>query len=181
MAIQKYYSTTKTSANTFITNMESNDYSKMLDFVAKDMDNVTGNSVYGQLVTRTDKFTVYMNIFMQGLLCHESDSRINIVNKNILDSETLSEMIVDLRMAIYFDLCKVKREKWLSMIGDVTYADAYNADTDVFTGMIGSHTHGLCKDRFWAMLRASSGDIEKRKVFLSKSNGSVSTCYDKIR
>ena len=161
--------------------MESDNILEMTEYISKEMSRFDGKSIHDHLETRIDKNTVNMNIFMQALLCHESESRINIVNKSVLDRTTLSEMIVDLRMAIYFDLCKVKREKWLSMIGDVTYADAYNADTDVFTNMIGSHTHGLCKDRFWAMLRASKDDIDKKKVFLTKSNCTVSICYDRIR
>jgi hypothetical protein len=180
LAIQKYYALSGINANVFVTNMETGDMNEMTNYISKEMSLFNGKSVHDHLKTKIDKNIINMNIFMQALLCHESESRINIVDKSILDHTTLGEMIVDLRMAIYFDLCKVKKEKWLAMIGDVTYADAYSADTDVFTHMIGAHTHGLCKDRFWAMLRASKDNADKKKVFLIKSNGSVSVCYDRI-
>ena len=118
-------------------------------------------------------------MFLQALICHSSSTRKDITNKNILDSSTLKDLIVDLHMAFYYDLCKIKRVKWLSLIGDITYCDAVNADENVFTGMIGLHTHGLNKEKFWGMVKACKGNSEKKNIFMSKSNKSVDKCFEK--
>ena len=83
-------------------------------------------------------------------------------------------------MAFYFDACKVKRQKWLDIIGDVTYDQAFRCDENVFEHMIGVHTHGHTKQQFWGMLKAAKGNPKKIDIFLKHSNSTVTECLKKI-
>ena len=182
LAIQKYYNVSKTTVNDFMTNMESGNISDMVTYLVSEMKTV-GKTIYDQTTEGTTGIispdVLYQNIFLQAMLYHESDTRICVTQKSVLDNTTLSDMIVELRMAIYMDACKIKRETWLSVIGDVTYGEALECDENVFDAMIGAHTHGLNKKRFWAMVRASKDDTTKRTKFLLKSNSTVIICYTK--
>ena len=128
----------------------------------------------------TSRDATALAMFLQATLHHRSQTRREITERSVVDAETLAEMVVDLRMAHYFVACKVKRQHWLSMIGDVTYEAAYKGDLSVFAGMVGVHTHGLGKDQFWGMLRAAKNDSDKLALFLSRSNVSVATCLKKV-
>ena len=163
--------------DTLIQKMEDNDIQDIKEKIAEKLDK-SKQTIYDCLNTKVNKNIVYKNIFMQALLCHESDDRIGIDTKYILDPDTFSDMIIDLRMANYFEACKIKKEQWLRIIGNVTEAQAMTADVSAFVSMIGLHTHGLCREKFWALLRASIKDDDKKREFVSRSNQSIGTCYE---
>lgn len=123
---------------------------------------------------------VMLTMFLQAAMHQTSNTRVGINEKSVLESETLHDLIRDLRMAIYFDLCKVKKSEWLKIIGDVTYAEALTSDVNVFSSMIGVHTHGLNKEKFWAMLKAAIHNDDKISVFKSKSNYTIEECLAKV-
>ncbi|CAH6419199.1 2-5 RNA ligase superfamily [uncultured virus] len=124
---------------------------------------------------------VSKTMFLQGLLCHDSQSRHDINTKNVLDSVTLQDIIIDLRMSCYFDACKVKKQQWLQVIGNVTFERAFNGDETVYENMIGHHTHGLSHDQFWAMARVAKDNPLKKEIFLRKSNSTVPGCFNRIK
>lgn len=128
----------------------------------------------------TDVELVSKNILFQAILHHTSESRVNIVNCDVRNSVTLQNIIIDLRMYIYFELCKIKREKWEALRGNFTYQQADQGSEEEFRKIIGKHTHGLSKDEFWALVRASKYNQNKKKEFLSKSNNTVESCYSKV-
>lgn len=117
---------------------------------------------------------VATTMFVQAVLHHTNQTRLRINEKDVFDPETFKDLIRDMRMAVYFDLHKIKKEEYLRRLGDVTYAEALTADITLFDAMTGTHTHGLTKDRFRAMLEATNGQGEKYSLFLRKSNSSVS-------
>ena len=78
--------------------------------------------------TETSRDATALAILLQATLHHRSQTRREITERSVVEAETLAEMVVDLRMAHYFVACKVKRQHWLSMIGDVTYEAAYKGD-----------------------------------------------------
>ena len=121
-----------------------------------------------------------LSMLVQSILCHTNDKRENITERNIRDSSTLEEYIVDLRMIIYMEKSKVKRGNWLSMIGNVTYEASNNATEEQFRDMIGRHSHSCSKACFWAMAKAALFNTRKKEIFLSKSNDTVSQCFVKI-
>jgi 2'-5' RNA ligase len=120
-------------------------------------------------------------MFLQSVLYRTSQTRHDINLKNVLDPSTLCDLIVDLRMAKYFELCKSKKEKWLSIIGNVSFQRAHDTDAYGLSQMIGTHTHGFTRDEFWGILEAVVDDNEKLQVFLNASNCTVSNCVDKIK
>jgi hypothetical protein len=119
------------------------------------------------------------SMFLQAALCHDSVSRHDILVSNILDPNTFNNLIIDLRLAFYFEACKFKREEYLKIIGDVTFGDAIMADDDKFDSMCGSHTHGFGKQQFWSLCRAAKGSANKRRIFLSKSSDGASVCFER--
>ena len=122
-----------------------------------------------------------INVFVQALICHDSHSRCNVVDKDVFDNLTLHELIVDLHMAFYFDACKMKKQQWLDIIGDVTYEEAYNCNENVYANLIGIHTHGHSSKKFWALLMASINDDAKLNIFISKSNPEAHICVTKMK
>jgi hypothetical protein len=123
---------------------------------------------------------VALTMFLQATLNHDSQSRFEIDQQSVLESQTFRKMSVDLMMEFYSEACKTKRQEYMSIIGDVTYGGALIATPDQFNDMLGSHTHGWCKNKFWALLKASKGDYKKREFFMRKSGQSVHTCYSRI-
>jgi 2'-5' RNA ligase len=138
------------------------------------------SDIYDYLDPKMNKDQVATTMFLQAVLHHTSQTRCDINMKSVLDSVTLQDMIIDLRMIIYCKLSKVKKEKWLSIIGDVTYQNALNSDINVYTMMIGKHTHGHSKDVFWGMLKAAMYDNDKMSAFKNRSNGTIDRCIDRI-
>jgi len=128
-----------------------------------------------------NKDKLYKTMFLQATLCHDSQNRTDIVQKNVLDSQTFQELIIDLRMAYYFEACKLKKQQWANLIGDVTYEQAYNSDETAYDLMIGTHTHGHSKKQFWALLRAATINANKLDIFYRKSNGTVKNCLKRIK
>ena len=138
-------------------------------------------NIYDYIDPKMNKEQVATSMFLQAILHHTSQKRLDINLKSVLDSGTLQDLIVDLRMVVYCQLCKVKKDKWLSIIGDVTYQQALNSDVNVFTMMIGTHTHGHSKDQFWGMLKAAMHDSDKLSVFQKRSNATGGSCVDKLK
>lgn len=102
------------------------------------------------------------------MLNHDSGSRERITEISVFEEQTLKNIIIDLRMAHYFEACKIKREKWLGMIGSITFEEAYNSNIDGFEKICGRHTHTLNKEQFWGLVRAAKSNPEKKAVFLKK-------------
>jgi hypothetical protein len=131
--------------------------------------NIT-NAEHAQQVSAT--------MFLQAFLHHDSKSRYDINHKNVLDPNTLKEIVIDLRMKHYLDACEIKRNQRQEMIGDVMFEKAINCSESDFEKMIGKHTHGLLRKEFWALLAASKTNQIKKDIFLSKSNDTVIRCFN---
>lgn len=117
------------------------------------------------------KKSVCEAMLLQACLNYDSASRSGIVNlTDLRDGQNLRNMIVDLRMGHYLEKLSSKKKLWLDMIGDATLAQALAANSEEYAQMIGRHTHGGCKDRFWALWKAAVNDQEKRKTFLARTN-----------
>ncbi len=184
LSIQKYLKGNGKTWNELVQDIESigKTPDSVLQYLSTEMQSVINNNIYHYLKIHDQKHVdlVAKNMFIQSTLCHDSQSRISINQKNVLDSLTFNEMIIDLRMAFYFDACKIKRQKWLDIIGDVTYEQAYKCDENAYTAMIGLHTHGHTKQQFWGLLRAAINNQKKLEIFMSKSNSTVKKCLERL-
>jgi hypothetical protein len=111
----------------------------------------------------------------QSLLFHgnSSDTRAAVDEADVADPASLRSIVVLLRMAHYFEAMKVKREQYFALIGDVSYAEAISASNERFASMLSAHTHGLCRQMFWSLLKACGDDQERRDIFAERSNHSV--------
>lgn len=125
------------------------------------------------------KELVLLTMFLQSVLYHTSSSRKEINLKSVCDPLTLQEIIVDLRMKIYTDLCKVKMEKYLSVEGILTFEEAKNSNIIHFEEMLNGHTHRLHSDSYWAILKAAVHDPEKLEIFKKKTNYTFDKCLQK--
>ena len=154
---------------------------ELSNYMRDKMAQIKDTTVYKYLnVTDNKKVQLAsMNMFLQGTLHTDSGSRADILDYNVFDASTFRKMSVDLMMAFYEEACKVKREKYMEIIGDVTLGSALSASNEEYDAMLGVHTHGFCKNKFWALLRASKGNEKKRKLFFDKSNSTVSRCLRK--
>ena len=155
----------------------------LLDYMSKKMEQISNMSVTDYLGIGEDRRKakqVSECILLQSVLHHDSGSRIDIDEKDVFDSNTLKDLIIDLRIEHYMEASKVKRQKWLAVIGDVTYAEALSCDEFRFAEMIGRHTHGHNGSVFWSLIRATKNDARKREIFQNKSCSSVATCFNKI-
>lgn len=182
-SMQKYLVQTGCSWQNLISEIETESGipSSLVEYLAQDMSNVTDTDVFGYFNVPDAKVKlVSETMFLQSALCHDSSSRTSINQKSIFNATTHHELVVDLRMAHYFEACKVKKQHWLGIIGDVTYESAFNGDTNVYESMIGTHTHGHCSRQFWALLRAAKHNDEKMAIFISKSNSTVNRCISKV-
>ena len=155
---------------------------KLIEELAPKLLEIKDQSIYNYL-NLDDRHSrqVSETMFLQSFLCHDSQSRLDINTRDVLDSVTLQDIIIDLRMSFYFDACKVKRQQWLQVIGNVTFEQAFNGDEKVYENLIGHHTHGLTHEQFWAMVRAAKGNPNKKEIFLRKSNSTVYGCFAKIK
>lgn len=122
---------------------------------------------------------IYINLFCQSYYYHFSSDRTKLLD--IQDPLCLEDIIIKLRLSVYFNACKIKTEKWQEIIGNVTYMDAFNADINEFTNMIGKHVHGMNKQQFWGMVEAAKSSNEKKTIFISKGNNTVSACFEKTK
>jgi uncharacterized protein (DUF1810 family) len=129
---------------------------------------------------RGDKM-FWHTMFIQATLCHDTKTRSGVITmKDVHDPVTLRELIVELRMGVYEEACKVKMGKWRSSIGELTLASAQTCDVVTYEGMIGQHTHGHCRAIFIALALAGLQDERKREIFLERSNACVKTGFGKI-
>ena len=130
------------------------------------------------LMVSENNHDLHLTMLCQAMLCHDSQSRSTIIDHDVRDSETLQAIIIDLRMAFYYEACKVKRSAYMAIIGDVALADALQQDAAAFDRMLTKHTHGLNKEKFWAYHEAAQraakeGDCAKAEAFVRKSNNTV--------
>lgn len=140
------------------------------------------DNIFEQIgVATKDVDNVANTMFLQSVLHRTSQTRYQINLKDVLDATTLQNLIVDLRMEKYFEQCRSKKEKWLSVIGNVSFQKAHDTDANGLMNMIGVHTHRFTKDEFWGILEAVVDDNEKLEVFLNKSSSTVSNCVNKIK
>ena len=183
LSVQRYLQERKISWDNLIEKIEDTGRipEDMTNFMAKRMQGIDDIYSYFDLEDKKDIHLYAQNVWMQAILYSDSQSRVNINQKNVFDSQTFQEMIIDLRMAIYFDACKVKKDKWLSIIGDVTYEAAYNSDETVYDQLIGVHTDGHSKKYFWALARAAKGNQNKMDIFLKRSSSTAVRCFEKIK
>lgn len=128
-----------------------------------------------------DKDITIQTAFLQAVLYHTSKSRQGIIDKDIFNSETFSEMIVDLRMQVYIDQYAKHREQFQRILANNTLRNALNADLNLFTNMVGGHTHGHSKEIFWSLLEGAIDDPDKLQVFINRSNSTVDTAIQKLR
>jgi hypothetical protein len=181
LSLQEYLNISKKTWKDLSEDMEDGDDKEILENIRKEMDNVRTSSIYTYLKVSEAKINlVSMNIFLQGMLYTDSSSRSDVLDYNVYENTTFRKMSVDLMMEFYSAGCKVKREQYLAIIGDVTCADALNASEQEYSNMIGVHTHGHSKEKFWALLRATRGNPKKRDIFVSKSNHVVQKCFGRI-
>jgi len=94
---------------------------------------------------------------------------------DVRDGNTLREMCVDLRMAVYEERVAAKMREWGQVGASLTYQRAYAADLEQYSHMCGVHVHGLDKPTFWGLWNAATG--EKAKQFLSTSNHGFQSKY----
>merc|ERR1712217_915875 len=87
---------------------------------------------------------------------------------DVLDSNTLRALCVQLRMQIYEDRVAEKMREWGKLGASLTYQRARAVDLEQYAGMCGGGVHHLDKPTFWGLWNAASG--EKAKAFLSSAN-----------
>lgn len=124
---------------------------------------------------------VINTMFLQALLHFTSDKRDNITEKFVEDSETFREMIVYLRMEHYQKSLSARRSEMAAYFSNIPLEDILNWDIEEFIKRLGSHTHGLSKQEFWAYLKASSFDEDREAEFMKKSNSCTYTALAKVK
>lgn len=173
LSLQKLLLETNSSWDQLVQTIELNGKipEKLILDLSPKLIEIMGKTIYDYLkLDERQSGKVSETMFLQGLLCHDSQFRHDIDLKNVLYSDTLQDIVIDLRIAPYFDACKVKRQQWLQVIGNITFEQAFSGDESVFEHMIGRHTHGLNREQFWAMARAAKDNQAKRDIFIRKSN-----------
>jgi hypothetical protein len=78
-------------------------------------------------------------------------------------------------MAVYDQRVATKMNEWAKVGSSITYQRARAADLEEYSGMCGSHAHGLDKATFWGLWRAAAGP--KAKEFLSRANQGFNDKY----
>lgn len=156
-------------------------YPELLEFLNSNLEHIFSKNLAENLNFNTNNSEIlYQNIFCQAMLNHDSESREKITEISVFEEQTLKNIIIDLRMAHYFEACKIKREQWLGMIGNVTFEQAFNSNIEGFEQICGRHTHSLNKQQFWGLVKAAKFDLEKKKIFLKKSSSTVDKCFSKV-
>jgi len=95
---------------------------------------------------------------------------------SVLEGETLENLAVDLRIAMYMDRVALKMQEWRRIGTDITVTRARACDIGQYAIMCtanGSHVHGLSKQAFWGLWHAAKSDGhngEKVKEFLKTAN-----------
>lgn len=169
--------------------IENGELSKITDSIKNQLKDFMKVDLYTYLKVQDKSDLVGANMFLQASLYTDSGARANnpeikeekngILDENVFELSTFRKMTVELMMYFYSEGCKIKRERYLAIIGDVTYADAIKATDERFDAILTSHTHGLTKQKFWALLRATKGSSSKKNIFLNKSNKTVDGCFRK--
>jgi len=184
MSVQKYFknhSQIKTWNDLIISiEKEGKPTDDIIKHITTEMSQITNIYDYINIKDKANIKLMAHSMFLQSTLNHDSQSRTDIDKRNVLEPSTLQDLIIDLRMSHYFEACKIKKGKWLAVIGDVTFGNALSADEEGFTRIIGIHTHGHCKSTFWALVRAAKNHDGKRKIFINKSASGASACFDKV-
>lgn len=91
---------------------------------------------------------------------------------DVRDGETLRNLAVDIRMAIYDERVARKNEEWASKGRMLTLRLAATAGVAEYEAMLGraTHVHGLDKYTFWGLWDASKRDKAKMSAFLRTAN-----------
>ena len=159
--------------------IEKNGVDNIAQSIKKQLDPYIKMNLYEYLNINNKIELVATNMFLQASLYTDSSSRVDILDFNVFEGSTFRKMAVDLMMDFYSEGCKIKREEYLKIIGNVTYGQALTASEQQFEMMLGLHTHGLTSQKFRALLKATKGNKAKREIFMNKSNTTVSACFTK--
>lgn len=91
---------------------------------------------------------------------------------DVRHGETLRNLAVDVRMAIYDQRVARKNEEWANKGRMLTLRLAATAGVAEYEAMLGraSHVHGLDKCTFWGLWEASKRDKAKMSAFLRTAN-----------
>ncbi|CAJ1453665.1 unnamed protein product [Effrenium voratum] len=91
---------------------------------------------------------------------------------DVRHGNTLRELAVDVRMAIYDERVEAKSQEWASVGAGMSFELGHAADVDGFKALCwrASHVHGLDKATFWGLWRAAKRDREKAQVFVRSAN-----------
>jgi len=114
---------------------------------------------------------------MQACLYPSSQDRVGVVNtKDVTDPAEQRTMIEDLYMLHYKVACGFKSHERSQIIGGISALQASKVELDVFSDMIGVHTHGHCRQIFWGMMQGLLADPkyermrQKLELFRAKSS-----------
>jgi|Transcript_16737 hypothetical protein len=105
----------------------------------------------------------------QAYLYHVGAERGEPLN-DVRDRETLENICVSLRMALYEESLAAKMKAWAAIAGSVTYARARSMNAAEFELFVGEHAHGRSRSEFWALVRCMETDPDKKAIFLAKAN-----------
>eukprot|EP00490_Sorites_sp_Unknown_P025547 CAMPEP_0114688316 /NCGR_PEP_ID=MMETSP0191-20121206/63346_1 /TAXON_ID=126664 /ORGANISM="Sorites sp." /LENGTH=1102 /DNA_ID=CAMNT_0001975657 /DNA_START=40 /DNA_END=3348 /DNA_ORIENTATION=+ len=91
---------------------------------------------------------------------------------DVRDGETLRNLAVDIRMAIYDERVAQKNKAWASDGKMLILRSAGNASLAEYEAFLGraTHVHGLDKSTFWGLWEASKKDKAKMSAFLRTAN-----------
>ena len=91
---------------------------------------------------------------VQSLVFNTSRARSegNVVASDVTDGATQRRLIEALHMAHYQESLTRKQQQFVAMVGDVVAAQARTCDVATLRTMIGVHTHGHCRNKFWGFV-----------------------------
>ena len=105
----------------------------------------------------------------QAFLHHTGSTRGEAL-ADVRDSDTLQDLVIELRMEHYQRSLAQKMKAWNAVAGNVTYERVAGLNTAEFDLFIGTHAHGFSRAEFWALVRAMRADVDKESTFLAKCN-----------
>ena len=91
--------------------------------------------------------------------------------------ETLRELAVDVRMAIYDQRVAEKNKEWSRVGCELTLERALYLSPDMYKLELGRHVHGLDKRTFWGLWEAAKRDKDKKLAFITKANQGFASKY----
>lgn len=181
-SVQEYLAENKMSWKKLMEHMEMmDDISHFKEYIRTNLKKVEGIDILDYLgVQLKERKQVSQTMYIQAMLCHDSQSRINITEESILDSETFYNLTTSLHMIFYDNANAKKRQEYLDCIGDVTYEQALQCNEYEYEQMCGLHTHMFSRQIFRALAVAAKRDPRKMEIFKKKSNHTVDNYINKL-